>query len=102
MKQKIINISLGLLIVAGLSAFIYGQEVPKSYAVTLTKDQWVSALGVIDSTQKLLIKSDLPVKEVVGVNNGLAQLTQTISTQVGAQLQAEQKADSTKPKTPKK
>lgn len=85
-----------------ISFSVSAQVKPKEYTVTLTKDQWVSALGVIDSTQKLLIKSDLPVKEVVGVNNGLAQLTQTISMQVGAQLQAEQKADSTKPKTQKK
>lgn len=75
---------------------------PKTYTVTLSLDEWRSVLQVIDTSSKLLNKSDLPAKEVVFANSGLAQINQAIQFQVSAQLQAEAKKDSTnavKPKT---
>jgi hypothetical protein len=65
---------------------------PKTYTVSLSKDEWVNVLQVIDSSQKMLIKSDLPAREVAGITSRMAQVNQTIQFQVSAQLQEEQKA----------
>lgn len=75
---------------------------PKTYTVTLNLDEWRGVLQAIDTSSKLLNKSDLPVREVIFANQSLAQVNQAIQFQVGQQLQAEAKKDSTNAVKPKK
>ena len=76
-------------------------EPPKTYTVTLSLDEWRGVLQAIDTSSKLLNKSDLPVREVIFANQSLAQVNQAIQFQVSAQLQAEAKKDSTNASKPK-
>lgn len=75
--------------------------VPKAYTVTLSLDEWRSALGTLDTCSKLLNKSDLPARDVIFANSGLASINQAIQFQVSQQLQAEAKKDSTNAVKPK-
>lgn len=75
---------------------------PKFYTVTLSLDQWQHILTSVDSTNKIILDSDIPTRKTVYATSALSFLTQTIQMQVGQQLQNEQKVDTTKPKTPKK
>lgn len=74
----------------------------KTYTVSLTIDEWRGVLQAIDTSSKLLNKSDLPVREVIFANQSLANINQTIRFQLSAQLQAEAKKDSTNSVKPKK
>src|SRR5262249_11825319 len=76
--------------------FRISQQPPKSYTVTLTLDQWKGVLGAIDSAQKVMVDSDIPVRKVVGINQALAQVSQTFSMQLSAELQKEAEAQKKK------
>lgn len=78
-------------------------QVPKTYSVTLSKEQWQDVLQSVDSTNKLLLESDLPTRKSVYASSKLSFLTQTIQMQVGQQISDEQRkaADTLKPKTKK-
>lgn len=75
-------------------------QVPKTYTVTLSREQWGEVLQGIDSTNKLLLESDLPTRKSVYASSKLSFLTQTIQMQVGQEIAEEQKkaTDTTKPK----
>lgn len=75
---------------------------PKVYTVTLSLEEWRGVLQAIDTSSKLLNKSDLPVREVIFANQSLSYLTQIIYNQVSGQQQAEAKKDSTNIVKPKK
>lgn len=90
----IISVSAYILLLFAWRGRIYNPPA-KTYTVTLSLDEWRSVLQVIDTSSKLLNKSDLPAKEVVFANSGLAQINQAIQFQVSAQLTAEAKKDST-------
>lgn len=67
-------------------------QVPKTYTVTLSREQWGEVLQGIDSTNKLLLESDLPTRKSVYASSKLSFLTQTIQMQVGQEIAEEQKA----------
>jgi hypothetical protein len=92
------------LLVIGCTCFAQRPATPKTYTVTLPVEQWQAALQSLDSANKVMIGSDAPARNVSYVASKLSFLIQTIQTQVGQQMQAEQKAeaDSTKGKNPKK
>jgi|SRR5215469_5714838 len=96
MKQKLSNVFLAFLIIGGVSAFAYrqSQPAPKTYTVTLPLEKWQGILTAVDSTNKLILDSDIPTKKSVYATSALSFLLQSIQFQVGQQLQAEQKADS--------
>ena len=79
-------------------------QTPKTYTVSLTKEQWLSVLGNMDSCNRIVQESDIPVRKANFILQSYSTLYQTVSLQVGAQIQAEEKAaaDTTKPKNPKK
>lgn len=91
-------ISGGLIFITSWKSF----QVPKTYTVTLSIEQWEGALQSLDSANKVLVGSDAPARNVSYVTSKISSLMQAIQMQVGQQMQAEQKTDSTKPKIPKK
>jgi hypothetical protein len=101
MKQKVTNIFLSLLIIGGLSAWIYrNEDKPKTYSVVLTLDQWNTQLKYIQNAKTIMQKSTMPANIVSDWADSLNSVANQISLQVGQQLQEEQKKDSTKPKKP--
>lgn len=102
MKQKLIGVSIFILIGIGIVAWKSVKEVPKTYTVTLSVQTWQDAMQGLDSANKVLIASDAPARNVSYVTQKLSFLMQIIQMQVSQQIQAEQKADSTKSKIPKK
>lgn len=99
--MKHIGAFLGIIAVTGYLILLFSWKgeiyvpVPKTYTVTLNLDEWRSVLGTLDTCSKLLNKSDLPARDVIFANSGLASINQAIQFQVSAQLQAEAKKDST-------
>src|SRR5688572_16110196 len=71
----------------------------KTYKVEQTLEFWVQATNGIEFTKNNLRNSDLPSKTVTLINDSLLTILQAeISKQVQAQLDAEKKKDTTKPK----
>ena len=109
-KEEYQNRQTPLLLIAiigimavGMFAAFKQKQVPKTYSVTLSKEQWQDVLQSVDSTNKLLLESDLPTRKSVYASSKLSFLTQTIQMQVGQQIAEEQKAaaDTTKRVTKK-
>lgn len=101
MKSGSVIIFISALFVTSFFAF-RPKEVPRTYTVTLSIEQWEGALQSLDSANKVLVGSDAPARNVSYVTSKISSLMQAIQMQVGQQMQAEQKPDSTKPKIPKK
>lgn len=74
-------------------------QVKKSYKVEGPIEFWVQATNGLEFTKNNLKNSDLPSKTVTLINDSLLTPLQTeISRQVQAQINAENKKDTTKPK----
>src|SRR5690242_1908122 len=68
----------------------------KKYSVTLPLQNWVQITNELEYIKGQLKQTDLPAKQVAFMSDSLlSPLQSTIGTQVNAQLQAEQKKDST-------
>lgn len=71
----------------------------KTYKVEQSLDFWIRATNGIEFTKNNLRNSDLPSKTVTLINDSLLTLLQVeISKQINAQLDAEKKKDTIKPK----
>jgi hypothetical protein len=96
MKQ----ISVILAMVFFISDAVSAQTQPptKNYTVSLTQQQWQGILNSLDSCNKIVQESDVPVRKANFILTSYSALYQAIAGQVGAQLQAEAKAaaDTTK------
>lgn len=93
------TIFLSLFLMVGIlgTAFI-GRYVVKTYPVSLTQSEWGSRLQTIQNAKAIMRQSSLPASVVANWSDSLDVMAADIQKQVGAELQAEQKKDSTKPK----
>ena len=93
------SVFLSLLLVVGIfgTAFIANESV-KTYTVTLSQKEWESRLQTLQNARVIMRQSTLPGNVVSAWTDSLDLMVSDISRQVGAQLAAEQKKDSTKPK----
>jgi hypothetical protein len=67
------------------------QSPPKTYTVSLSIDDWRNVLQSQDSSRRILIRTKLPTDETNYCIQTSFSLSQQISTQVGEQIQQEQK-----------
>ena len=74
-------------------------QAPKTYTVTLSQREWESRLQTLQNARTIMRQSTLPGNVVSAWTDSLDLMVADISRQVGAQLAAEQKKDSVKPKT---
>ena len=82
----------------GLLAF-QSHQAKKTYKVEGDINFWVQATNGIEFTKNNLKNSDLPSKTVTLINDSLlTPLQLEITKQVQAQINSEQKKDTTKPK----
>jgi hypothetical protein len=82
----------------GLLAF-QTHQAKRTYKVEADINFWVQATNGIEFTKNNLKNSDLPSKTVTLINDSLlTPIQQEITRQVQAQLNAENKKDTTKPK----
>jgi hypothetical protein len=82
----------------GLLAF-QSHQAKKNYKVEAPIEFWVQATNGIEFTKNNLKNSDLPSKTVTLINDSLlTPLQAEISRQVQAQINAENKKDTIKPK----
>jgi hypothetical protein len=91
---------IGILVAAsGITwAFQTSNSKPpeKRYSVTLPLQNWVQITNELEYIKGQLKQTDLPAKQVAFMSDSLlSPLQTTIGTQVNAQLQLEQKKDST-------
>jgi len=87
-----------VLVFIGLLAF-QSHQAKKMYHVEGDINFWVQATNGLEFTKNNLKNSDLPSKTVTLINDSLlTPLQAEISRQVQAQINAEQKKDTTKPK----
>lgn len=89
---------IGIPLVVSSWTFIPRNQPTKTYSVSLTTDQWQSRLQTINASKEIMRKSTLPGNVISQYSDSLSVMAQEISEQVGAQIQREQKVDSTKPK----
>jgi hypothetical protein len=74
-------------------------QAKRTYKVEADINFWVQATNGIEFTKNNLKNSDLPSKTVTLINDSLlTPIQQEITRQVQAQLNAENKKDTTKPK----
>ena len=82
----------------GLMAF-QEHQVQKKYRVEATVEFWNKTLNSLEVAKGQLKQSDLPSKNVTFISDSLlTPIEMEITAQVQAQLSAENKKDSTKPK----
>lgn len=97
--MKNITAAIAAVTFMGLLAFQTQQQAPKKYKVELTIDQWSNMVNGIDAVKSRIKLSDLPSKEVTYINDSLfTPMQNEIVRQVQAQLAAENKKDTSKPK----
>lgn len=89
---------IGIPLVVSSWTFIPRNQPTKTYSVTLTTDQWQSRLQTINASKEIMRKSTLPGNVISQYSDSLDVISRDIQEQVGAQIQREQKADSTKSK----
>jgi len=85
-----------------IAAFAFKQIPPKTYTVSKSKEDWLTALRYIENGKRIMLRSSYSGTEIAAWSDSLSILEQDISTQVSLQLMTaekeEQKKDSIKPK----
>lgn len=102
MKQKHLALFLSALFVVLTSFGVYMNKhysPSKSYTVTLSLDQWQNIYSGLDSSRRLIIKSDLPTKETLWPLQQLINATTCIQQQLQGQLLTEQEEQRKKDST---
>jgi len=93
---------IGILVAASAWTWAIKVTYPppeKKYSVTLPLQNWVQITNELEYIKGQLKQTDLPAKQVAFMSDSLlTPLQSVIGTQVNAQLQLEQKKDSTKPR----
>ena len=84
-----------------LLAFTFIGAPEKKYSVSLTQEQWSARLQFINNAKEIMRKSSYPGSTIAQVSDSLDVIGKDISEQVGRELQAEAKKDTTKPVTNK-
>ena len=75
-----------LLSVSILTLGLKNRQPLKRYTVSLTENQWSLYLSLIDSSQKLLVNSEYPSRQIASISTTIFLLNQEVLSQIEKQI----------------